>query len=44
MSRLDYRPHLPGPGESKIAGHDSESHAAARLAGGRAADLFAQWA
>ncbi|MEL6840415.1 MAG: DUF3500 domain-containing protein [Pseudomonadota bacterium] len=40
----DYRPHLPGPEQSRIAGHDAHSHAVGRLALPRAAKLFAEWA
>lgn len=39
----DYRPHLPGPEHSRIAGHDSISHAKGRLALPRAAGLFKEW-
>lgn len=39
----DYRPHLPGPEESRIAGEDSISHAKGRLALPRAANLFKEW-
>ena len=40
----DYRPHLPGPEQSRIAGHDAHSHAKGRLALPRAAKLFHEWA
>lgn len=39
----DYRPHLPGPEQSRIAGNDSISHAKGRLALPRAANLFKEW-
>lgn len=39
----DYRPHLPGPEQSRIAGEDAISHAKGRLALPRAAGLFKQW-
>lgn len=44
MSHVDYRPHLPTPTESRIAGDDAVSHAKGRLALPRAAKLFAEWA
>lgn len=39
----DYRPHLPGPEQSRIAGDDAVSHAKGRLALPRAANLFKEW-
>ncbi len=39
----DYRPHLPGPDQSRIAGDDSISHAKGRLSLPRAAGLFQEW-
>lgn len=39
----DYRPHLPGPEQSRIAGDDCISHAKGRLALPRAAGLFKEW-
>lgn len=39
----DYRPHLPGPEQSRIAGDDAISHAKGRLALPRAANLFKEW-
>jgi hypothetical protein len=39
----DYRPYLPGPEQSRIAGEDAISHAKGRLALPRAANLFKQW-
>lgn len=39
----NYRPHPPGPEESRIAGVDSISHAKGRLALPRAAGLFKEW-
>lgn len=44
MGYADYRPHLPGPDQSRIAGEDAASHAEARLALPRAAKLFQEWA
>ncbi|MEL7343482.1 MAG: DUF3500 domain-containing protein [Pseudomonadota bacterium] len=44
MSCADYRPHLPGPEQSRIQGEDAISHAKGRLALPRAAKLFSQWA
>ncbi|MBO6774795.1 MAG: DUF3500 domain-containing protein [Marinibacterium sp.] len=44
MAKLaDYRPHLPGPEHSRIAGEDAETHTRGRLALPRAAGLFQQW-
>ncbi|MEO0678268.1 MAG: DUF3500 domain-containing protein [Pseudomonadota bacterium] len=40
----DYRPHLPGKEDSRIAGSDAVSHAKGRLALPRAAKLFHEWA
>lgn len=39
----DYRPYLPGPDETRIAGPDALSHARGRLALPRAAQLFREW-
>lgn len=39
----DYRPHLPGPEQSRIAGDDAINHARGRLALPRAAGLFKEW-
>ncbi|MEQ8698379.1 MAG: DUF3500 domain-containing protein [Bauldia litoralis] len=43
MANLDYRPFLPGPGESRIAGDTAETHAAARLEQERPRTLFSEW-
>ena len=43
MSRPDYRPFLPGPSQSKIAGPDARAHAQARLQSARAQELFGAW-
>jgi hypothetical protein len=43
MSAYDYRPFLPGPAESKIAGTTARAHAQARLRSPRAQGLFADW-
>lgn len=39
----DYKPHLPSPEQSRIAGADAISHAKGRLALPRAAGLFKEW-
>ena len=44
MSRPDYRPFVPGPGQSKIAGTTPREHAEARLKSPRAQELFGGWA
>ena len=44
MKFADYRPWLPKPDESRIAGDTAESHAAGRLATPRAKSLFNGWA
>lgn len=44
MAQLDYRPYVPGPGETRIAGATAEDHTAARLATPRPQQLFAEWA
>lgn len=44
MSREDYRPFVPAPGKSRIAGETPREHAAARLESPRARELFATWA
>ncbi|MYG52805.1 MAG: DUF3500 domain-containing protein [Rhodospirillaceae bacterium] len=44
MAQLDYRPYVPGPGETRIAGATAEDHTAARLATPRPRQLFAEWA
>jgi Protein of unknown function (DUF3500) len=43
MSRPDYRPFLPTPQQSKIAGPTARAHARARLQSPRAQDLFGTW-
>ena len=43
MSRPDYRPFLPLPGQSKIAGPTARAHADARRQSPRAKEFFAQW-
>ena len=44
MSRPDYRPFLPKPGQSKIAGPTARAHANTRRQSPRAQEFFAQWA
>ena len=44
MSRPDYHPFLPKPGQSKIAGPTARAHAEARRQSPRAQEFFAQWA
>jgi hypothetical protein len=44
MSRSDFRPYLPGAGQSKIAGATPREHAQARLRSARAQELFGGWA
>jgi hypothetical protein len=43
MSRPDYRPFLPTPAQSKIAGPTARAHAEARRQSPRAKEFFAQW-
>lgn len=43
MSKADYRPFLPPPGHSKIAGPTPRAHAGARLKSPRAQELFGGW-
>src|SRR5262245_34888607 len=43
MSAYDYRPFLPGPSASKIAGPTPRAHAQARLQSPRAGSLFGTW-
>jgi hypothetical protein len=43
MSRPDYHPFLPKPGQSKIAGPTARAHAEARRQSPRAQEFFAQW-
>lgn len=44
MSSWDFRPYLPAPGQSRIAGPDARSHTQARLRNPRAQELFGYWA
>ncbi len=44
MSRPDYRPFVPAPGKSNIAGPTPRAHAQARLQSPRAQELFGTWA
>jgi hypothetical protein len=44
MSRPDYRPYLPQPGQSKIAGPTARAHAEVRRQSPRGKEFFAQWA
>jgi hypothetical protein len=44
VSRVDYRPFIPGPDQSKIAGATPRAHAQTRLQSPRAGDLFGTWA
>ena len=44
MSRPDYRPFVPAPGQSRIAGSTPRAHAEARLKSARAQELFGGWA
>ncbi len=44
MSRPDYRPFVPAPGQSRIAGSTPRAHAEARLKSPRAQELFGGWA
>jgi len=44
MSRMDYRPFVPSPAQSKIAGPTPRAHAAERLKSPRAQELFGTWA
>lgn len=43
MSKADYRPFLPSPVQSKIAGPTPRAHAKARLQSPRAQELFGGW-
>jgi hypothetical protein len=43
MSRSDYRPFIPAPGQSAIAGSTPRAHAQARMQNPRAQDLFETW-
>jgi len=44
MNRSDYRPFVPAPDESNIAGETPRAHAQARLQNPRAQELFGTWA
>ena len=44
MSRPDYRPFVPAPGQSRIAGATARAHTQARLQSPRARELFGGWA
>jgi hypothetical protein len=44
MSRPDYRPFVPAPGQSRIAGPTPQEHTQARLQSPRAKELFGAWA
>ena len=44
MSRPDYRPFVPAPGQSRIAGPSPRAHTQARLQSPRARELFGGWA
>jgi hypothetical protein len=44
MSDSDYRPFVPAPGQSNIAGPTPRAHAQARIQSPRAKDLFDTWA
>jgi hypothetical protein len=43
MTTPDYRPYIPGPTQSKIAGPTARAHAEARLKSERAQGLFGGW-
>lgn len=43
MSRPDYRPFLPSPAQSKIAGPTARAHAEVRRQSPRGREFFAQW-
>ena len=44
MSRSDFRPFVPAPGQSRIAGPTPRTHTEARLQSPRAQELFGGWA
>jgi len=44
MKRPDYRPFIPKPGQSAIAGPTPQAHTHARMQSPRAQELFADWA
>lgn len=43
MNYADYRPFVPTPEESRIAGHTAEEHATGRLSTERAQKVFKEW-
>lgn len=43
MSRMDFRPFVPAPGQSRIAGATARAHASKRLQSPRAQELFETW-
>src|SRR5258708_38883389 len=43
MNKPDYRPFIPSPTQSKIAGATARAHAEARLKSPRAQELFGGW-
>ena len=43
MSMPDFRPFVPGPSQSKIAGPTARAHAEARMQSPRAQELFGTW-
>ena len=44
MSHPDYRPYVPSPSESRVAGKTAREHAKAHMQGPRARRLFGEWA
>ena len=44
MTRPDYRPFVPAPGQSRIAGATPRAHTEARMQSARAQELFGTWA
>lgn len=44
MSRPDFRPFVPAPGQSRISGPTARTHTEARLKSPRAQELFGGWA
>ncbi|MYJ95166.1 MAG: hypothetical protein F4053_06085, partial [Proteobacteria bacterium] len=43
MSYADYRPFVPSPEQSRIAGETAEEHTAGRMATKRARTVFKEW-
>jgi hypothetical protein len=43
MTKPDYRPFIPSPAQSKIAGPNARAHAEAKLLNPRAQELFGAW-